>query len=254
MFSLNNKIAVVTGGGSGIGKAVAITLAKQGATVFVADLSQENAATTTQEIIELGFTAEAVTLNVANQSLVTEALSKIDKIDILVNCAGISHIGNAENTSEEDFDKVYNVNIKGTYNCLHAAIPLMKKNGGGSIVNISSIAAKVGLSDRFAYSMSKGAVYAMTLSVAKDYINNNIRCNCISPARVHTPFVDGFLAKNYPGKEQEMFEKLSKSQPIGRMGTPDEMAALVLYLCSNEAGFITGSDFAIDGGFVTLNN
>jgi NAD(P)-dependent dehydrogenase (short-subunit alcohol dehydrogenase family) len=254
MFSLNNKTAVVTGGGSGIGKAVAITLAKQGATVFVADLSQENAATTTQEIIELGFTAEAVTLNVANQSLVTEAFSKIDKIDILVNCAGISHIGNAENTSEEDFDKVYNVNIKGTYNCLHAAIPLMKKNGGGSIVNISSIAAKVGLSDRFAYSMSKGAVYAMTLSVAKDYINNNIRCNCISPARVHTPFVDGFLAKNYPGKEQEMFEKLSKSQPIGRMGTPDEMAALVLYLCSNEAGFITGSDFAIDGGFVTLNN
>lgn len=254
MFSLQNKSAVVTGGGSGIGKAVAITLAKQGATVFVADLSRDNAEATTQEIIALGFTAEAVELNVAHQSLVTMAFNAIDKIDILVNCAGISHIGNAENTSEEDFDRVYAVNIKGTYNCLHAAIPLMKKNGGGSIINISSIAAKVGLTDRFAYSMSKGAVYAMTLSVAKDYIHDNIRCNCISPARVHTPFVDGFLAKNYPGKEQEMFEKLSKSQPIGRMGTPDEMAALVLYLCSNEASFITGSDFAIDGGFVTLNN
>jgi NAD(P)-dependent dehydrogenase (short-subunit alcohol dehydrogenase family) len=193
-------------------------------------------------------------LDVANQAQVTEAFSKIDSIDILVNCAGISHIGNAVNTSETDFDKVYTVNVKGTYNCLHAAIPLMKKNGGGSIVNISSIAAKVGLADRFAYSMSKGAVYAMTLSVAKDYINDNIRCNCISPARVHTPFVDGFLAKNYPGKEQEMFEKLSKSQPIGRMGTPNEMAGLVLYLCSSEASFITGTDFGIDGGFVTLNN
>jgi 2-keto-3-deoxy-L-fuconate dehydrogenase len=254
MFSLINKTAIVTGGGSGIGKAVAIILAKQGATVFVADLSKENAETTTNEIVKLGFHAEAVMLDVANQAQVMEAFIKIDNIDILVNCAGISHIGNAINTSETDFDKVYTVNVKGTYNCLHAAIPLMQKNGGGSIVNISSIAAKVGLADRFAYSMSKGAVYAMTLSVAKDYINDNIRCNCISPARVHTPFVDGFLAKNYPGKEQEMFEKLSKSQPIGRMGTPNEMAGLVLYLCSTEAGFITGTDFGIDGGFVTLNS
>lgn len=253
MFSLNNKTAVVTGAGSGIGKAVALTLAKQGATVFVADLNAENAATTVDEIIKNGGAAEAVVLNVAVQNDVIAAFAKIEKVDILVNCAGISHIGNAENTSEADFDKVYNVNVKGTYNCLHAAIPLMKKNGG-AIINISSIAAKVGLADRFAYSMSKGAVYAMTLSVAKDYISDNIRCNCISPARVHTPFVDGFIAKTYPGREAEIFEKLSKSQPIGRMGKPDEMAALILYLCSDEASFITGSDFPIDGGFVTLNN
>jgi NAD(P)-dependent dehydrogenase (short-subunit alcohol dehydrogenase family) len=253
MFSLNNKTAVVTGAGSGIGKAVALTLAKQGATVFVADLNAENAATAVDEIIKNGGAAEAVVLNVAVQNDVIAAFAKIEKVDILVNCAGISHIGNAENTSEADFDKVYNVNIKGTYNCLHAAIPFMKKNGG-AIINISSIAAKVGLSDRFAYSMSKGAVYAMTLSVAKDYINDNIRCNCISPARVHTPFVDGFIAKTYPGREAEIFEKLSKSQPIGRMGKPDEMAALILYLCSDEASFITGSDFPIDGGFVTLNS
>lgn len=253
MFSLNNKTAVVTGAGSGIGKAVALTLAKQGATVFVADLNAENAATTVDEIIKNGGAAEAVVLNVAVQNDVIAAFAKIEKVDILVNCAGISHIGNAENTSEADFDKLYNVNVKGTYNCLHAAIPLMKKNGG-AIINISSIAAKVGLADRFAYSMSKGAVYAMTLSVAKDYISDNIRCNCISPARVHTPFVDGFIAKTYPGREAEIFEKLSKSQPIGRMGKPDEMAALILYLCSDEASFITGSDFPIDGGFVTLNN
>lgn len=254
MFSLKNKKAIVTGAGSGIGKAVALTLAKQGATVFVADLNKENAEFSVDEIVKNGGAAEAIVLDIASQQNVIDAFNKIDNIDILVNCAGISHIGNAENTSEADFDNVYKVNIKGTYNCLHAAIPLLKKNGGGAIINISSIAAKVGLNDRFAYSMSKGAVYAMTLSVAKDYINDNIRCNCISPARVHTPFVDGFIAKNYLGRENEMFEKLSKSQPIGRMGKPDEMAALVLYLCSDEASFITGSDYAIDGGFVTLNN
>ncbi len=254
MLKLHNKIAIVTGAGSGIGKAVALLFAQQGAKVFVADLNPENADATTNEIITSGGTAESRVLDVANQQAVTDTFNAIGPIDILVTCAGISHIGNAANTTEADFDKVYNVNVKGTYNCLHVAVPIMKKNGGGSIVNISSIAAKVGLADRFAYSMSKGAVYAMTLSVAKDYVNDHIRCNCVSPARVHTPFVDGFLAKNYPGKEQEMFEKLSKTQPIGRMGQPVEIAGLILYLCSDEASFLTGSDYAIDGGFVTLNS
>ena len=170
-----------------------------------------------------------------------------------MNNAGISHIGNVETTSEADFEKLFNVNVKGVYNCLHAAVPLMKQHGGGVILNMSSIAAVTGLNDRFAYSMTKGAVYAMTLSVAKDYLKHGIRCNCVSPARVHTPFVDGFLAKNYPGKEAEMFEKLSQSQPIGRMGKPEEIANLILYLCSDEASFITGSDYPIDGGFIKLN-
>jgi NAD(P)-dependent dehydrogenase (short-subunit alcohol dehydrogenase family) len=127
------------------------------------------------------------------------------------------------------------------------------KQKGGCIVNMASVAALVGLVDRFAYSATKGAVYAMTLSVAKDYLSHNIRCNSISPGRVHTPFVDGFIAKNYPGKEAEMFDKLSKTQPIGRMGKPEEIAQLALYLCSNEASFITGCDYPIDGGFVKLN-
>lgn len=254
MFKLDNKIAVITGAGSGIGKAVALLFAKQGAKVFVADLNLENATATVNEIVANGGIAESKVLDVANQQDVLDTFNAIANIDILVTCAGISHIGNAENTTAADFDKIYNVNVKGTYNCLHAVVPIMKKNGGGSIVNISSIAAKVGLADRFAYSMSKGAVYAMTLSVAKDYVKDNIRCNCVSPARVHTPFVDGFLAKTYPGKEQEMFDKLSKSQPIGRMGQPVEIAGLILYLCSNEASFLTGSDYAIDGGFVTLNS
>jgi NAD(P)-dependent dehydrogenase (short-subunit alcohol dehydrogenase family) len=128
------------------------------------------------------------------------------------------------------------------------------KDRGGVILNVASIAATVGIPDRFAYSMSKGAVYTMTLQVAKDYLKYNIRCNSISPARVHTPFVDGFLKKTYPGKEKEMFDKLSKTQPIGRMAKPEEIGSLAVYLCSDEAGFITGCDYLIDGGFVKLNN
>ncbi|HRH51610.1 MAG TPA: SDR family oxidoreductase [Panacibacter sp.] len=253
MFNLAGKNAIVTGGGSGIGKAVCMLFAKQGANVYVADISSENANVTISEIKALNGNAYPLVCDVTKQQETVDMFTSIGRIDILVNSAGISHIGKADTTSEADFDRIYNVNVKGMYNCLFAAIPLMKQNKGGVILNMSSVAAIVGLSDRFAYAMSKGAVYAMTMSVAKDYLKENIRCNCISPGRVHTPFVDNFLAKNYPGKEQEMFEKLSKSQPIGRMGTPAEIAFLVLYLCSDEAGFITGSDYPIDGGFLKLN-
>lgn len=254
MFQLDEKIAVVTGGGSGIGRAVAHALAKQGAFVYIIDLNLSDAEKVVTEIIENKGLATAKNADVSDQLQIVEVFTSIGRHDILVNSAGVSHIGKADNTSAVDFDRVVSVNVKGVYNVLHASIPLMKENGGGTIINICSIAAHVGLSDRFAYSMSKGAVYAMSLSVAKDYIHDNIRCNCISPARVHTPFVDGFLAKNYPGNEVEMFEKLSKSQPIGRMAKPDEIASLVIYLSSEEASFITGSDYAIDGGFIKLNN
>ncbi len=254
MFLLHQKTAVVTGGGSGIGKEVCIVLAKQGAKVYVVDLSEQSANDTVDIIKKEGGEAKSIVIDVANQKALMAAYNTIEAIHILVNCAGISHIGNATSTEEQDFEKIFNVNVKGVYNSLHAAIPIMQKTGGGAIVNISSIVAKVGVSDRFAYGMSKGAVHAMTLSVAKDFIKDNIRCNSISPGRVHTPFVDGFLKKNYPGKEAEMFDKLSKTQPIGRMGKPIEIAHQVLYLCSDEASFITGSDYAIDGGYVTLNS
>ncbi len=253
MFSLQNKIAVITGGGSGIGKAVAILFAGQGADVFITDINSEAANAVAASIVAGGGNAQTIICNVSNQQEVKAAFASLSRIDILVNSAGISHIGTIETTSEEDFDRLYNVNVKGVYNCLQAAIPLMKQNGG-TIVNLASIANNVGLPDRFAYSMTKGAVLGMTLSVAKDYLKYNIRCNCISPARVHTPFVDDFIHKNYPGKEAEMFEKLSKTQPVGRMAKPEEIAHLILYLCSDEASFITGNDYPIDGGFIKLNN
>lgn len=254
MFQLNGKIAVVTGSGSGIGKAVALLFAKQGAAVNVIDLNEEACHATLKEIQQNNGKAFTHVCDVAVQQQVKEVFSKIGKVDILVNSAGISHVGNVLNTTETDLNRLFNVNVKGVYNCLQAAVSIMKKNKSGVILNLASVANNVGLQDRFAYSMSKGAVYAMTLSVARDYIHEGIRCNCISPARVHTPFVDGFIKKNYPGSENEIFEKLSQSQPIGRMAMPEEIASLTLFLCSYEASFITGCDYPIDGGFIKLNN
>ncbi len=259
MFKLDKKVAIITGGGSGIGKAIAKLFAKQGAKVYVLELNSTNAQEVVEEIKAENGNAYSIECNVAHQAAVKAAFAHVYEkegcIDILVNNAGIAHVGNVLNTAEEDFEKVYQVNVKGVYNCMQAVVEYMNRdNKGGAILNLASVASSVGIKDRFAYSMSKGAVLTMTMSVAKDYIDQNIRCNCIAPGRVHTPFVDGFISKNYPGKETEMFDKLSKTQPIGRMGTPDEVASLALFLCSEEAAFITGCNYPIDGGFVTLNN
>jgi 2-keto-3-deoxy-L-fuconate dehydrogenase len=254
MFDFNGKEVIITGGGSGIGKAAALLFGEKKASVHIVDINEEVGRTTAEEIIAKGGKAEFHICDISQQEKVKETFSGIEKIDVLVNSAGVSHIGKADTTSEEDFERIYRVNIKGVYNCLHVAVQKMKGVKKGVILNVSSVAALVGIPERFAYSMSKGAVTSMTLSVAKDYIDDGIRCNCISPARVYTPFVEGFLKKNYPGKEQEMIEKLSKTQPIGRMATPEEIGFLILYLCSDEAAFITGCDYPIDGGFVRLNN
>jgi 2-keto-3-deoxy-L-fuconate dehydrogenase len=254
MFSLAEKNAIVTGGASGIGLEISKLFAQQGAYVNIVDLNIEAAQNAVKQITNSGFKAKAFGCNVSKQievkSLVNEIIQQ-QRIDILINNAGVSHIGNAVNTSENDFDRLFQINVKGVYNFLHEVIPHMKDNGG-VILNMSSVAANTGIQDRFAYSMTKGAVKLMTFSVARDFISNNIRCNCISPARVHTPFVDNFLKVNYPNNIDEMFDKLSKSQPIGRMGKPSEIANLALYLCSDEASFVTGSDFPIDGGFINL--
>ena len=229
--------------------------ADAGACVRLLDIDEKAAEALASEIRANGSNAQAYLCDVSSAPSVNSAFQKIGAekhLDILINNAGISHIGNLQATSEQDFDRMFSVNVKGIYNCMWAAVPQMMSSGGGIILNMASIAGTSGLADRFAYSMSKGAVIAMTYSVAKDYLVHNIRCNCISPARVHTPFVDGYLHRTYPGREKEMFEKLEKSQPIGRMGKPEEIAALALYLCSDEASFITGSDIPIDGGFQTL--
>tara|TARA_R110002167_G_scaffold49412_42_gene144814 strand:- start:137 stop:913 length:777 start_codon:yes stop_codon:yes gene_type:complete len=254
-FNLQGKITVVTGGGSGIGRAISKTLAAQGAEVHVLELKEEAALEVVREIKEEGGIAAAHACNVAVQKDVKVAMASIGasgKIDILINNAGIAHIGDVEHTNEEDFDRVYNVNVKGVYNCIQAVMPYMKQLGG-VILNMASVAATVGINDRFAYSASKGAVLTMTYSVAKDYLEFGIRCNSMSPGRVHTPFVDGYLKANFPNDIEKKFKELSQTQPIGRMGTPQEIADLALYLCSDEASFITGTDFPIDGGFIRLN-
>jgi len=263
-----SKIALITGASRGLGREMAIGFAEagiEGLTITAAPASDERYADIRAELYEtklkveaIGSKALCVLADVTSEEdcakAVTETMKNYGALHILVNNAGIAHVGNIENCQEEDLDRLYNVNIKGVYNCSKAVIPFMKKNKNGLIINLASIASSVGISDRFAYSMTKGAVLTMTYSIAKDYVKDNIRCNCISPARVHTPFVDGFIKKNYPNEEKKMFKNLSKTQPIGRMGTPQEIADLALYLCSEEAKFITGSNFAIDGGFVTLNS
>ncbi len=218
-------------------------------------MNEKDATAACQQITAAGGNASALPCDVTDQEEVSsrfDELSRLGRIHVLVNNAGISHIGSLESTTETDFDRIFRVNVKGFYNCMFASIGHMKASGGGVILNMASIAGSSGLSDRFAYSMSKGAVIAMTYSVAKDYLCHNIRCNCISPARVHTAFVDGYLRNTYPGREKVMFEKLSKAQPIGRMAEPDEVASLALFLCSDEASFITGSDYPLDGGFFNL--
>lgn len=258
MSSLANQTAVITGGGSGIGRAISETFAGAGAAVAVFDLDETAAGETIAAIEAAGGRAEFFRCDVSDPSSVESAVGAAREafggISILVNNAGIANIGTATNTAESDFDRVMRVNVKGVYLCLQAILPVMVEGGGGVVLNMSSIAAITGLKDRFAYSASKGAVHTMTLSVAADYLPHGIRCNAICPARVHTPFVDGYLAKNYPDTRDEMFEKLSKVQPIGRMARPEEIAKLALYLCSDDASYITAQTFNIDGGYMNLRN
>ena len=251
MFELTDKVAVVTGAGSGIGAAIAGLFARQRARVVIVDRDEAAGRRTADAIRNAGGRAEVVAGDVSAEADVARTFAAIEaaerRIDILVNNAGISHVGTIEQTSAADFDRLYQVNVKGVFLCARAAVPIMLRHGGGVILNMASIASLIGLPDRFAYSMTKGAVLTMTRSIAVDYMKR-IRCNCICPARVHTPFVDDYVARHYAGREQEVLRQLSAYQPVGRMGTADEVAFLALYLCSDEAEFVTGQAYPIDGG------
>ncbi len=251
-FRFLGRAALVTGAGSGIGRAIALRLAAEGAETLILEARAEPGEAVATEIREAGGRARVIVADVADTDAMRVAFAGVDRLHLLVNNAGIAHVGSVLDTMPEDFDRVCAVNVKGVYHGLHFGVPKLLASGGGAIVNLASIASKLGLADRFAYGMSKGAVMTMTLSVARDLVGRGVRCNCVCPARVHTPFVDGFLARNYPGREQEMFDQLSAAQPIGRMGRPEEVAALVAFLCSDEAAFITGSAYDIDGGATLL--
>ncbi|NRB51463.1 MAG: SDR family oxidoreductase [Saprospiraceae bacterium] len=256
-FDLTDKVAIITGGGSGIGEQMCRVFAEAGAYVQLMEFNAEKGQAVADSISDQGGKVKFRSVDVSNQQQVQascqEVFAETGRIDILINNAGISHIGKLHETSEADFDRIYQVNIKGVYNCMYGVIPFMMEQKNGVIINMGSVASMVGLPDRFAYSTSKGAVELMTYTVARDYLEYNIRCNSIAPARVHTPFVDNYLKQHYPGQEQEMYEQLSKTQPIGRMAKPVEIANLARYLCSDEASFLTGTNYPIDGGFVNLN-
>ena len=246
-----DKVTIITGGGSGIGEAMCKHFADKKAKVIILDNNEAEGRRVSQEN-----KSDFIKCDISDESSVDDAFNQIEKnygrIDILINNAGIAHIGKITETNPEDFDRIIKINVRGAYLCTRASINSMIKNNKGCILNMASVASNLGIPDRFAYSTSKGAVYTMTLSVARDYVDQGIRCNCICPARVHTPFVDNYLKNNYPGEEKEMFAKLEATQPIGRMAKPEEIAALAGYICSNEAAFVTGSAFDIDGGFTLL--
>lgn len=256
LFRLDNKNAVVTGGGSGIGQAIATLFAAQGAHVVALDIDRQGAQETVDRIVASGGTASWRQCDVADHEQVRETFEQVTRerssIDVLVNSAGIAHVGNVLRTEPEDFERIFRVNVQGVYHCLKFGVEQMTRGNGGAILNLASTASLIGIRDRFAYSMSKGAVLTMTYSVAIDFLKQNIRCNCICPARIHTQFVDGFVARNYPGREAEMMQKLAEDQPIGRMGRPDEVAGLALFLCSEASAFVTGAVYTLDGGLINV--
>jgi 2-keto-3-deoxy-L-fuconate dehydrogenase len=255
MFRLDKKIACVTGAGSGIGEQIARLFAQQGARVVLADIRADAGERVAGEIRAAGGDARVLQLDVTEETHVRAALEEVaaadGRLDILVNNAGISHVGNILETSLEDWERIMRVNARGVFLCAREGVRQMlaQQPSGGTIINMSSVVATIGVERRLPYSASKGAVLALTRSIAIDFVTQGIRCNAICPGTVHTPFVDGYLQRHFAGHVEEARAQLDARQPIGRMGRPDEIAYAALYLASDEASFVTGSALVIDGGW-----
>ncbi len=247
-FQLDGRRALVTGGASGIGEHTVRALSGAGASVIVADRNLEGATALAEA---LGEAVSAVEIDVADRASVKEVFESIDHLDILVNNAGVAHVGNIEETELEDWKRVFEVNVDGVFLVTKQALPLLLSSDHGSVVNISSVAGLTAVGRRFAYCASKGAVIALTRQLAGDYAKQ-LRVNCICPGTVHTPFVEGYLEKFHKDEKDQVREQLHARQPIGRMGRPDEIAHMVLYLCSDEAEYVQGSVITIDGGWTAL--
>lgn len=253
MFRLDNKTAFITGAGSGIGEEMARLFAAQGARVVVADLGAEAGERVAGEIRGAGGAARVQPLDVTDDDAFRAALEQTalqdGALDILVNNAGIGLVANVEETTDEDFDRLLAVNVKGVFHGCKHAVPLMMRQGRGNIINMGSVAGLVAVARRFAYCATKGAVVAMTRQLAMDYVDRGIRANCICPGTVETPFVEGYLRKYHAGQIEETRAQLHARQPVGRMGRPDEIARAALYLASDDSAFVTGSILTIDGGW-----
>jgi 2-keto-3-deoxy-L-fuconate dehydrogenase len=242
-FRLDGKVALITGGASGIGEATVRLFSEAGARVLIVDIDSARARQVTGELRD----AEAFQCDITDPKEVATLFSQIDRLDILFNCAGIGLVGTAEETELSDFQRLFRVNVDGTYLMTKSALPLLKVRRG-SVLNMGSVAGLVGVKRRFAYCATKGAVMAMTRQLAVDY-PTEIRANCIAPGTVDTPFVEGYLEKYHRHEKDRVRTELNERQPLGRLGRPDEIAKLALYICSPAADFMNGSIVPIDGGW-----
>ena len=251
MFSLKNKITLVTGAGSGIGASIAEAFAMAGGHVFIADRDTNGGGETVQRIKQHKGSAQFLEIDITREAeceRIRQAVhSDFGRLDILVNNAGIGHVGTLLQTNGEDMDRLYAVNVRGTFNVTKAFLPAMVQRKSGAIINLSSIGGVVGVRDRVAYCTTKFAIAGMTKCIALDHALDGIRCNCICPGRVETPFVTARL-KEYPDPKKA-YQEMASTQAIGRMAKPEEIAAAALYLASDESAFITGTEFIIDGGW-----
>lgn len=251
MFDLTGKIALVTGAASGIGEAIAFTFARQGAFVYVADLDETNGQRVADEIETDGGQATFLKLNVAEHLDCINAVNIVHSghghLDILVNNAGLGHVGTILEADADDLDRLYAVNVRGIFELTKAFLPKMIERKSGVIVNMSSVGGIVAVKDRVAYCTTKFAVVGFTKCLALDHAMDGIRANCICPGRVETPFVKARIDE-YPDPEKA-YQEMAATQAIGRMGTPEEIAAAALYLASDEAAFVTGTALLIEGGW-----